>query len=77
LFAESQGAVMRNFPLFQAATVANLLVVTGMAHAHGIAGNRYFDGAAISRIHFRGCARLRSPGRSLTKNLLPDFEGGA
>ncbi len=35
---------MRNFPLFQVATVVSLLVATGMAHAHGIAGNRYFDG---------------------------------
>jgi hypothetical protein len=35
---------MRKLPILEAATVASLLVWTHTARAHGIAGNRYFDG---------------------------------
>ena len=35
---------MRKLPTLEAATVASLLVWAHTVHAHGIAGNRYFDG---------------------------------
>ena len=35
---------MRNFPLLRGTIVAGLLASAEVAHAHGIAGNRYFDG---------------------------------
>ena len=36
--------IMRKLPTLEAATVASLLVWAHTVHAHGIAGNRYFDG---------------------------------
>jgi|SRR5579859_3680093 len=35
---------MRNCPLLRGTIVASLLASAEVAHAHGIAGNRYFDG---------------------------------
>ena len=36
--------IMRKLPILEAAAVASLLVWAHTVHAHGIAGNRYFDG---------------------------------